>query len=460
VGPDLSVKRLVTSGTGLTIAADGDNNVVFVNTASAFDVRLGPTGTSGTSIVGSGVGPDLSVKRLVTSGTGLTIAADGDNNVVFTNTSSAFDVRLQASGTTGQSIVATPDGDLGPNLSVKNLVSSGTGLTITADANNNLLFTNTSTAFDVRLGPTGTSGTSIVGSGVGPDLSVKRLVASGTGLTIAADGNNNVLFTNTASAFDVRLQGTGTLGTSLVALPGGGVGPILKIKNIVAGTNIGLSEANNNITITNTAPGAITTTLGSTGGGASLVSDPNGPTLQVRSLVGAQGIVVTENPLNITIATEFVFNQIFSNLPAQAYAGGNLKNNVYGDPGNISLAFSLFAVRNSSLPPTLPFYPITYTKIGPLVTLHLPAFTASSNPADFIYLGTCPDASFIPTYDQMQPIAGTLDANGLEETIYGIQILSASSLRPGAIVMFAANSQELNLPYGLYNDTNITYLAA
>jgi hypothetical protein len=200
------------------------------------------SGGTGTSLVMDGLGPDLVIKSIST-GPGITFT-ELDGNIQI----GSFDasITLAGAGTTGQDIVA--DGT-GPALLVKNLVATGTGLSITSDENNNIIFENTSPASSVTLAGAGNTGQDIVADGVGSALFVKNLVATGTGLSITSDGNNNIIFENTSPASSVTLSNAVGPSSAQLVQPSPDFGPALVVKTLTSGTGITMTQSPTNIII-------------------------------------------------------------------------------------------------------------------------------------------------------------------------------------------------------------------
>jgi hypothetical protein len=99
-------------------------------------------------------------------------------------------------------------------------------------------------------------------------------------------------------------------------------------------------------------------------------------------------------------------------------------------------------------------YPITYSRIGNIVILHILRFLVNNTTggdADYVYLGTAP-VGLIPVKQQVQSVGGVIDGGNLEDTAYGIIIFTT-----GNIYLFASNGNNLTVDWGLYRDVNVTY---
>ena len=188
----------------------------------------------------------------------------------------------------GTSLVGT---GTGPSLTIHGL-SSGTGITV-ADVGNTLEITNSSPASSVTLTSAGGS-TSLVQDGTGAALAIRGL-NSGTGISLTQNANS-VDITNSSPASSVTLASAG----GSASLVQDGTGAALVIRGLNSGTGISLTQNTNNVNITNSSP-ASSVTLSSAGGDRSLVNDGTGPDLAVRGISEGRGIITVQNTSDVTL---------------------------------------------------------------------------------------------------------------------------------------------------------------
>jgi hypothetical protein len=150
----------------------------------------------------------------------------------------------------------------------------------------------------VTLRDAGPTGFSIVGNGLGPNLTVKTLVP-GTGVTMSYGPTGSVTIGVDDTYSNVTLSGTGLGPTGLnVDLVIDGTGPDLIIKNLNAGTGILFSDNVDGPVTIYQDPEYSNVTLSSTGNGTPLVQGvQTGPDLTIKSLVG-NGIVAVSSSTN------------------------------------------------------------------------------------------------------------------------------------------------------------------
>jgi len=228
---------------------------------------------------------------------------DGSGNIAI----QASDV----SAASGTSLIGN-SGAITGNIKLKRIVA-GTGITLAADGNGNLQI---NSAVQSVSGQTGAvvikaqdnnaaSGTSLIvgdGSGTGT-IKLKTLVA-GTNITLTADTNGNIQIAAAGGGSVTKVQSEGT-GISLVDNDGTS-GGIATIKSIAAGSNITITPAGDGKTLTITANQAITPATTTTIGGvivkAGLAVDGSGNlTLAAPTGVNLGGVKAGSN---ITIAAD------------------------------------------------------------------------------------------------------------------------------------------------------------
>ena len=243
---------------------------------------LYPSGT-GQSLVANGVGPNLTNKDLI-AGAGITLSSTA-NDVTITNSSPATGVTLHpVVGSTGVTLAAS---QTGPALTVRG-INAGTGINITGNPTD-ITIVNTSPATDVSVTPVvGALGLPLMVTPTGPAMKIRNVFA-GTGIGVANTGTDMVV-TNTSPASSVTLTPTGT-GTSLVAVS---AAPGLKTKDLLFGTGITFTATTNDVRIINTSPASSVTLFPAAGAaGASLITSGTGPNLALRGLTTDSNIVTS-----------------------------------------------------------------------------------------------------------------------------------------------------------------------
>jgi hypothetical protein len=269
---NITLKRIV-GGTGITLSLDASSNLLITNSQTAYTLPVATT-----SVLGG-----------VKQGTGVSIAGDGTLSATGVTSVSTLTgaVVVQASdhSTASGTSLIYDGGTTTANIKLLRLVN-GTNISIAADGNGNLVINNTQAAAPVTSVSTLTgavviqasdantaSGTSLIsntGSTTG-NIKLLRLVA-GSNVTITPDANGNLAIAATQAAAPVTsVSGqTGAVtiqasdlstasGTSLISNSGSTTGNI-KLLRLVAGTNISLTtDGNGNLVVTNTAGTGVTT---------------------------------------------------------------------------------------------------------------------------------------------------------------------------------------------------------
>ncbi len=283
VGPNLSIKGL-TAGPGISFQ-DAGGSIAIINTgglSSSSTTFLYSAG--GTSLVASSTGPNLYIKGLV-AGSGISLSGNLSSLTITNNT--------DLSSRAGTSLVFTGSG---PNLVIKGL-TAGPGISL-QDAGGSIAIINTGglntigTTFLYSAG-----GTSLVASSTGPNLYIKGLVA-GSGISLSGNLSSITITNNT----DLSNRA----GTSLVFT---GSGPNLVIKGLTAGPGISLQDAGGSIAIINS--GALTaaaTTFLYSAGGTSLVASSTGPNLYIKGLLAGTGVVLSSDLSSVTISTDITLS--------------------------------------------------------------------------------------------------------------------------------------------------------
>jgi hypothetical protein len=249
----IKIKQIV-AGSGITVANDANGNLEISGAGSSYVLPVATTSVlggvkqgSGVTIAGDGT---LSVTGAVTSVSGQTGAVTvlaSDNNA--------------ASGT---SLIAN-SGAATADIKLRTLVA-GTNVTITSDANSNLVI-NSSGSSSYTL-PVATA--SVLGG-----------VKQGSGVTIAGDGTLSVTGSVTSvsgqtGAVVVQAADVSTAsGVTLIGNSGATTGSIL-VKRIVAGAGVSVAnDSNGNLQVSATLPIASATVLGGVkqGSGVAIAGD-------------------------------------------------------------------------------------------------------------------------------------------------------------------------------------------
>jgi hypothetical protein len=229
--------RTVVGGTNIALSTDANNNLVIDGSALAYTL---PVATA--SVLGG-----------VKQGAGVSIAADGTLSVSGTGAVSSVsgqvgDVVVEATDfntTTGTSLIVNNGATTG-NIKLSRLVA-GANVTIAQDVNSNLVISSSGSGYAL---PVATA--TVLGG-----------VKQGTGVTIAADGTLSIVGIVTSvsgqtGAVVVMAQDNNpATGTSLIS-DGGATTGIVKLKTLVAGTGVTLgADSNGNLILsaTGTASG-------------------------------------------------------------------------------------------------------------------------------------------------------------------------------------------------------------
>src|SRR5690606_32925558 len=223
------------------------------------NTTLNSTG-NGESLVSDGTGPGLVTKSL--TGTGVAQVS-----------STANEVNVHVPGSTisnvgtGASLIKTGSGS---EKELKSL-TSGNGITITGNTNDVQI----SSALE-NVG--GGAAIGVVGGSAAPTLKL-RTIADGDGIQANVVGDTIRLDHNLEPGPGIGITDSGGVTTiSVISAP----------KPLEGGTGISIDEQVDKLVIN-----AATTTLASVGTGTSLVNDGTGPTLAMKSIMGASGSGVT-----------------------------------------------------------------------------------------------------------------------------------------------------------------------
>ena len=201
----------------------------------------------GVSIINDGIGNEFKLKTFISTDNTLTIdSVSNDTQINIMSNSNILNLGL------GESLVINGQA---PNFTLKG-IREGTGIDVQT-VGSDIVITNTSQSSLVTLLDASTNpvSTSLIVDGLGPSLTTKKLVA-GNNIALS-EVNNDILITNTSQVPSITLldASTNPVSTSLI---GHGLGPSLTTKKLVAGNNITLSELNNDILISTSQIPSIT----------------------------------------------------------------------------------------------------------------------------------------------------------------------------------------------------------
>lgn len=154
-------------------------------------VTLRDVGPTGFSIVGNGLGPNLTVKTLV-PGTGVTMSYDpaGSITIGFDDEYSNITLNGTGMGPTGLNANLVIE-DEGPDLVIKNL-NEGTGIKFLDNANGPVTIYQDPLYSNVTLRPVGNGFSLVDGIQTGPDLEIRSLFPGGI-VTIGSLGGGTLL---------------------------------------------------------------------------------------------------------------------------------------------------------------------------------------------------------------------------------------------------------------------------
>lgn len=316
VSPNLTVKGL-TPGTGITMMGVGATEIIISAPNAEFPVTLSSTG--GQPLVVDGGGPDLTIRGLTGQLGEIDIYVQPTDLLI---TLAGGPISLTSAGTLGSFSLAGPS--VGNSLKTKGLIA-GTGIVITCTATDCTISSTASgaivnsvtagpgiliggTASDpvvINLNPTVPTLTAasinpygLVFTSGGPNMVIKG-ITPGPGI-IMTDLGTDIQIESLAFSITITNAGVAPLNESLVAAPTGGIAPNFQTKGLVAGTGIGLSSTNTDITITNTSPSAVVltaTTFGSlfSGFSADIPTADNAVTSVEVAVVASRTDVIGES---------------------------------------------------------------------------------------------------------------------------------------------------------------------
>lgn len=285
---DLQFKSLI-AGTGMSLTATSTG--ITLNTTG--EANTAASVGAGTSIVGTKLGTALQFKSLV-AGSGISLASDGTT------------VTLTATGSVGEANTASNLGAGAGVFSSKNLLDlrfksivAGTNISITNDTNTITINATGGVGGEANTASNlGVTGQGVFSSKSGVDLQFKKLIA-GTNVTMSSDANS----------ITINSSGSGEVNTASNLGAGSGIfssksGVDLRLKSLVAGTNVTLSSDTNTITINASGGGTgETNTASNVGVGTGIFASKSGVDLQFKSLVAGSGVSLTNDATTVTITS-------------------------------------------------------------------------------------------------------------------------------------------------------------
>jgi hypothetical protein len=312
------VVKTVAAGTNIVINDNGSGLLTFNSTASAITTTvntfsgtvtiatgagLGVTNNSGTitlanngvlslsTATGSGgyspVYAASGVLKYLVAGTGMAIADNGSGVLTFTSNAAAT---LTSQGT-GTSLVYNTNGIL-------KTLTAGTNLSITDDGAGNLTINYATSTGETLLtsvsNATNSSGQPLVSNSGGTNgVAVVRQLVAGT----------NIALSQSADGTAVIIGSTGGVST---------VNGLNFAVTIASGAGIGVSTAGQTITVANTGLTAIQANNTTDSGAVSLVAATTGTTANVMQLVPGTGITITSDGTAVTISAVSGFGTVTS----------------------------------------------------------------------------------------------------------------------------------------------------
>lgn len=313
-------KRLV-QGSNVTLTVDGNGNVVVSSTAAGTLTAVNPEGTGTALVDDTGSISGIATIRSLTAGTGVTITPSTDGKTLTLATTNVGSLTKVSSEGTGTSLVDN-DGTTG-GIAVLKSIAAGSNITITPAADGKTLTFAANQA--ITPATTAVIGGVIVKAGLSVDglgnLSLAAPtgvnlggVKAGTNVTIASDGTistpNAPVTSVNGQTGATTIQATETNAATGVTLitNGGALSGVIRLKTLVAGTNVTLgADVNGNITISAAAGGGVSSVSTQTGAvvvqatnnngasGVSLIADSGSTTanIKLKTLVAGTGITLT-----------------------------------------------------------------------------------------------------------------------------------------------------------------------
>ena len=280
--------KSLSSSTGIILNNSG-STVEIVNSSPASSISISDTG-SGETLINSSTNPNFSFKKLI-SGSGVSLSSTADNITITSTSASSINL---SNGGANLSLVASSSSN--PNLQNKS-VSAGAGININ-DVKDNLEFVNSSPASSISISSSGVA-TSLWKTLSNPSFVSKDLISS-TGISIS-NTSDTVIFSNSLPSTDITLSDAGLTGASLVAISS--VNPHLKVKSLIAGSNITLTDISDTITINSTGGGGGSYTFSNAGSGTTLVSTTSGINdFKTVSITAGANVAISNSGTDIVIS--------------------------------------------------------------------------------------------------------------------------------------------------------------
>lgn len=285
-------------------------------------VSLDPVlGSTGTSIIGNGTSPFLTLKGII-AGTGIGVTSSL-TDITFTNTSPASSVTLSDTHVPGLGEFSIVGNGTGPALTNK-VIAAGANVTIT-DVGGTL-----------SISSTGSGGG---GYTAGPGIDISGTVISNIGVITLSSTSSAITVGGTSTS--PTLTGNYTLnslgGTNPIVVSGGS-GPAFTLRGLTNGAGIGLASSGTAITITNTSP--LSSLVAGTGIGIV------GTTI---SNIGVTSLAGTANQITASSSTGAVTLSLPSSIIANSLTVSSLTPNSFLYSGTGGLLTTTTSPTNGQL---------------------------------------------------------------------------------------------------------------
>ncbi len=325
VGANINVKD-IAAGSGISVSTDGSNNIVVGNTSPG-GVTDGVNVGTGSGIRRDKTADNINLRSIVGLGRVSTAVAGNNNEIEISTTAEANDVASVGGGESLRS------GKSGEDIQLKSLVA-GANVVLTPNANE-IEISTTAVSGESNTISTPTAGDAdlvATPSKVGIDLKLKSLVA-GANIGIVED-TQQVTISSTGGTGESNTISTTTPGdVELVATPSK-VGVDLRLKSLMQGAGINLIETDDQVTVLSTVTSGETNTISTTTpGDADLTATPSkvGEDLRLKSLVAGTYIGISETidqvTFNVPQASTSVIGAASFNSSDFNVAGGNVSLN-------------------------------------------------------------------------------------------------------------------------------------
>mgnify|MGYP000932849923 CR=1 FL=1 len=320
--------KSINAGSNITVTNDPDN--IYISTPLDGTITQHNAGSGLQVLKDDGTFSTFNFKTLV-AGSGITLTPSTDE-ITIANSGSLVNVNLTNLGA-GQPILTNP----GVNSSFAfNTISAGTGILLTPGVGE-IIISNDGSAVNVSLDNQTLAGEAILfDPGLNSTFHFKTLLA-GTGISLGSDNDSVTISTNGLSTITQSNRGAGT-----TILYDPATANAFSFKTLVSGSHITMSTTNDEITIGTDLTGNITQNNLGAGEGI-LVGPGSHSTFGFKSLVAGSNVTLVGAANEITISATSDGNITQSNL------GAGIP--VLSDPGtDSSFAFrTLVAGTNTTI---------------------------------------------------------------------------------------------------------------